>query len=119
MVDLSNLVDKTTNQTIGGTKTFSTSPVVPSKTADATNSGTAIATEAQVYKKLDSSALGNGTITVTQAGDTINTFTTNQSSAGTITLRGDIPTTASDYENLPSSKTTDGNSYLIYESVSS
>lgn len=37
------------NQTVAGTKTFSTSPVVPSKTAAATNSWTAIATEAQVY----------------------------------------------------------------------
>ena len=38
------------NQTIGGKKTFSTSPVVPNKTTKATNSGTSIATEAQVYK---------------------------------------------------------------------
>ena len=41
------------NQTINGTKTFWTSPVVPSKTTDATNTGTAVATEAQVYKKQD------------------------------------------------------------------
>ena len=37
------------NQTINWTKTFWTSPVVPSKTSDATNTWTAIATEAQVY----------------------------------------------------------------------
>ena len=43
----------TWNQTINWTKTFGTSPVVPSKTSDATNTGTAIATEAQVYKKQD------------------------------------------------------------------
>ena len=36
-------------QTVCWTKTFCTSPVVPSKTAAATNTGTAIATEAQVY----------------------------------------------------------------------
>jgi hypothetical protein len=36
-------------QTIGGAKTFSTSPSVPNKTSAAENSGTAIATEAQVY----------------------------------------------------------------------
>jgi hypothetical protein len=41
------------NQTIAWTKTFSTSPVVPSKTTAATNTWTAIATEAQVYKKQD------------------------------------------------------------------
>lgn len=40
-------------ETINGTKTFWTSPVVPSKTSDATNTWTAIATEAQVYKKQD------------------------------------------------------------------
>lgn len=49
MVDLSNLVDLTTAQTIGWVKTFSDEPVLPSKTTDATNSGTAPATEAQVY----------------------------------------------------------------------
>ena len=43
------VVKLTGNQTIAGTKTFSTSPVVPSKTSAATNSWTAIATEAQVY----------------------------------------------------------------------
>ena len=41
------------NQTINWTKTFWTSPVVPSKTTDATNTGTAIATEAQVYTVAD------------------------------------------------------------------
>ena len=43
------VVKLTWDQTVAGTKTFSTSPVVPSKTAAATNTGTAIATEAQVY----------------------------------------------------------------------
>ena len=41
------------NQTINWTKTFGTSPVVPSKTTAAKNSWTVIATEAQVYKKQD------------------------------------------------------------------
>lgn len=45
-----NSVQTSGNQTIGGKKTFSTSPVVPNKTTKATNSGTSIATEAQVYK---------------------------------------------------------------------
>ena len=43
------VVKLTWNQTINGEKTFWTSPVVPSKTTDATNTWTAIATEAQVY----------------------------------------------------------------------
>lgn len=47
------VVKLTWNQTVAWTKTFSTSPVVPSKTSDATNTWTAIATEAQVYKKQD------------------------------------------------------------------
>jgi len=41
------------NQTVNWQKTFGTSPIVPSKTSDATNTWTAIATEAQVYKKQD------------------------------------------------------------------
>lgn len=48
-----DVVHKTWAETIAWTKTFSTSPVVPSKTTDATNTGTAVATEAQVYKKQD------------------------------------------------------------------
>lgn len=60
-VDLSNalwakanddsVVHNTWAETIAWTKTFSTSPVVPAKTSAATNTWTAIATEAQVYKK--------------------------------------------------------------------
>lgn len=115
MVDLSNLVDLTTNQTIWGTKTFTTSPVVPSKTSDATNSWTAIATEAQVYKKLDSSSLGNATITVNQGWTSAWSFTTNQSSNGTIDLHDNLPKTQIEYDALPSSKAADWNSYLIYE----
>lgn len=49
----SDVVKLTWNQTIAWTKTFSTSPVVPSKSTDATNTATAISTEAQVYKKQD------------------------------------------------------------------
>lgn len=49
----SDVVKLTWNQTVAWTKTFSTSPVVPSKSTDAANTDTAIATEAQVYKKQD------------------------------------------------------------------
>lgn len=48
----SDVVKLTWNQTIAWTKTFSTSPVVPNKTSDVTNTWTAITTEAQVYKIL-------------------------------------------------------------------
>ena len=107
------------NQTIAGTKTFSTSPVVPSKTADATNSWTAIATEAQVYKKLDSSSLWNATITFKQwiSSTAIWTLTTNQSSAGTITMHDNVPITQADYDDLPTTKATDWNAYWIYETT--
>ena len=50
------------NQTINWTKTFWTSPVVPSKTAAATNDWTAIATEAQVKSVADDVATINGMI---------------------------------------------------------
>lgn len=50
------------NQTIAWTKTFSTSPVVPSKSTDATNSSTEIATEAQVKLVADDVATINGMI---------------------------------------------------------
>jgi hypothetical protein len=49
--NLDNAVLRSGDQTIAGTKTFSTSPVVPEKTAAAADTGTAIATEAQVYLK--------------------------------------------------------------------
>lgn len=46
-----NAVQRSGDQAIWGKKTFmSDSPVVPNKTRKATNSGTSIATEAQVYK---------------------------------------------------------------------
>lgn len=115
-----NVVKLSWNQTIAWTKTFSTSPVVPSKTSDATNTGTAIATEAQVYKKLDSSDLGNATITFKQgiSSTAVWTLTTNQSSAGTITMHDNVPITQADYDDLPTTKSTDWNAYWIFEVVS-
>jgi len=47
----SAVVKLTGDQTIAGTKTFSTSPIVPSKATAVTNSPTVLATEAQVYLK--------------------------------------------------------------------
>ena len=73
----SAVVHNTWAETIAWTKTFSTSPVVPSKTTAAWNNATTIATEAQVYKKQDTlvswtniktvnstSLLGSGNIAV-------------------------------------------------------
>lgn len=118
MIDLSNLVDKTTAQTIGGVKTFTSEPVLPSKTTDATNNGTKPATEAQVYKKLNSSDLGNATISVTQwVTQNVGSFTTNQSTNGTLKLQGNVPVTQTEYDNLPATKATDGNTYLFYQEV--
>lgn len=67
-VDLQNALNAKANddavvkltwaQTIAWTKTFSTSPVVPNKTTAAANTWTAIATEAQVYKKQDTLVSG-------------------------------------------------------------
>lgn len=147
-VDLSWYVDTSSNQTINWTKTFWTSPVVPSKTTDASNTWTAIATEAQVYKKQDSLTLPstptswhlvtwgannktladwgaipsvwNATITFKQgiSSTAIGTLTTNQSSAWTITMHDNVPITQADYDDLPSTKATDWNAYWIYETTS-
>ena len=51
--DDSAVVKLTWTQTINWTKTYTTSPVVPSKTTAAGNNATTIATEAQVYLKQD------------------------------------------------------------------
>jgi len=147
-VDLSGYVDTTSNQTINWTKTFWTSPVVPSKTTAAWNNWTTIATEAQVYLKQDSLTLAssptswhivtwgannktfadwwaipsvwNATITFKQgiSATAIGTLTTNQSSAGTITMHDNVPITQADYDDLPSTKATDWNAYWIYETTS-
>jgi hypothetical protein len=147
-VDLSGYVDTSSNQTINWTKTFWTSPVVPSKSTSAGNNATTIATEAQVYKKQDSLTLPstptswhlvtwgannktladggaipsvwNATITFKQGISTtaVWTLTTNQSSAWTITMHDNVPITQADYDDLPSSKWTDWNAYWIYETTS-
>jgi hypothetical protein len=52
---LDTKVSLTGDETIDGKKTFKVSPVVPEKDAAAGNNPTAIATEAQVYKALETS----------------------------------------------------------------
>jgi len=60
MVDLSNLVDLTSAQTISGVKTFSAEPVLSTaKTTPATNDWTKFATEAQVASKQDTLTAGD------------------------------------------------------------
>jgi hypothetical protein len=66
----SSVVHLTGSETIAGTKTFSTSPAVPVKTSAATNTSTAIATEAQVYAKQDKIAAGTSGNVVTYTGTT-------------------------------------------------
>lgn len=66
------VVKLTGNQTVAGTKTFSTSPVVPSKSTAAANTPTAIATEAQVYLKANDADVVKLTGNQTVAG--IKTF---------------------------------------------
>ena len=120
MIDLSNLVDKTSDQTIGWTKTFTTSPVVPAKSTDAAAANdTAIATEAQVAKKADSSSIGNATISFKswKISTAVGSCTANQSQNGTITIPGEVYYTQTEYNNESSWKTTDNNSYIIYKVV--
>lgn len=71
-VAAANVVQTTWNQTINGTKTFSVSPVVPSKTTAATNTWTAIATEAQVYLKADVTDLNTKTFYIAGTSDLTN-----------------------------------------------
>lgn len=120
MIDLSNLVDKTSNQTIGWTKTFTTSPVVPAKSTDAVAANdTAIATEAQVAKKADSSSIGNATISFKswKISTAVGSLTANQSQNWTVTIPGEVYYTQAQYNNESSWKTTDNNSYIIYKVV--
>jgi hypothetical protein len=77
-----------TNQTIDGVKTFSASPVVPSKVTAADNDGTELATEAQVYQVASSIvtpwAWKGATTTVTTGGIDINLNTTATNASQTL-----------------------------------
>lgn len=78
------VVKLTGNQTVGGTKTFSTSPVVPSKSSAATNTPTEIATEAQVFLKANDADVVKLTGNQTVAGiKTFSAFPVTPSSAPT------------------------------------
>lgn len=113
--DTSDFVDLSTNQTIWGTKTFSVSPVVPSKSSSAGNNPTVIATEAQVYAvSWAIPTVNDATLTLTQGGASKGTFTANSATATTIDFNTSFIKTATEYSNLPSSKNTDWNFYFIY-----
>lgn len=82
-MDLSNYVTLDWTQTITWTKKFSVSPVVPSKSSSATNTWTAIATEAQVFAKQDKLTAGtNITITGTTISATDTTYSSLQPASG-------------------------------------
>lgn len=66
----SDVVKISGNQSIAGTKTFSISPIVPSKSTAAGNNTTTIATEAQVYD----SSLNNAKTNQQNTFSEINTF---------------------------------------------
>ena len=102
-VDLDGYVTLATVQTITWAKTFAIEPVLPNKTADATNDWTRPATEAQVYKVAQSiptavsdlsndlwfvtaNAIGNGTIEIYQGSTKKWEFSTNQKTNTVITL---------------------------------
>ena len=112
-VDLSWYVDTSTNQTIWWTKTFSTSPVVPSKTTSASNTWTAIATEAQVYLKANTSDVLTKTNTTSfTPSDDYHPATKKYVDDNKWT--NIVYCTQSEYDLLPSSKTSDGKVYMIY-----
>ena len=67
--------------------------------------------------KADTSDIGNATITVNQAWTQMGTFSTNQSSNWSLNLAGAKPVTQTEYNNLPSSKTSDSNLHIVYKTV--
>ena len=90
-------------QTIAWTKTFTTSPVVPNKTTPATNTGTAIATEAQVYLKQDKLTAGSW-ITIDS-----NTNTISANIQWALVFKG----TVADVASLPSSWNSVWDTYYV------
>lgn len=120
MIDLSNLVDLTSAQSISWKKTFTTEPVLPAKSSAAdSNKTTAPATEAQVAQKADLSDIGNATISFKSwnISTAVGSCTANQSQNGTITIPWADYVTQSEYNNKDSWKLTDNNSYIVYKVV--
>lgn len=108
---LHNYVELTGNQTIEDLKTFTTSPLVPSKTTAATNTGTAIATEAQVFTKADDNAVvklsGNQTIAGVKtfsSSPIVPTATTTTQAVN----KGQMDTALTNYVNAGTGNTTGG-----------
>ena len=67
--------------------------------------------------KADDSDIGNGTITVKQAGVNAGSFSTNQDTSADLNIAGTKAVTQTEYNNLPASKTTDNNLHIVYKSV--
>lgn len=91
------------NQTIGWTKTFTTSPVVPSKSTSAWNNPTTIATEAQVYLKQDKLTAWSWI----SIDPTTNTISANVQ--GALVFKGSV----ADVASLPSSWNTIWDTYYV------
>lgn len=87
------------NQTVAWTKTFSTSPVVPSKTADATNTWTEIATEAQVYKKQDKHTVLTLTLASNWWSSKTQTVSATWVTSSNTVIISPAPTSLDDYSN--------------------
>lgn len=67
--------------------------------------------------KADQDDIGNGTITVKQAGKNAGSFSTNQDTSADLNIAGTKAVTQTEYNNLPASKTTDNNLHIVYKSV--
>ena len=67
--------------------------------------------------KADPDDIGNGTITVKQAGVNAGSFSTNQDTSADLNIAGTKAVTQTEYNNLPASKTTDNNLHIVYKSV--
>lgn len=114
--------DITLNQSSNETIAF-TDTTYESKAAASWGTAVSLVTTGEKYtwnNKASSSDIGNATITFKQwiSSTAVGTLTTNQSSAGTITMHDNVPITQADYDDLPTTKSTDWNAYWIYEVVS-
>lgn len=111
-----------TIETVGGVLTISaTDTTYENKQAASGGTDVSLVTTGDKYNwdnKADTSDIGNATITFNQwVTSGIGSLTTNASTNGSVNIQGNVPVTTSSYENLPSSKETDGNTYIFYEEV--
>lgn len=105
-------VDKTSNQTVAWVKTFSSEPVIPSKTTDATNNGTKPATEAQVYSVAEDLSTLDGAVVKTSGNQNVGWVKT-------FTSEPVLPSKTTDATNDGTKPATEAQVYGVAQSIPS